>query len=145
MQKTEDCVEIFGYTNTDYDKIDEYLKNLTCALELRYEDVEWSQLKGNGLLVKLPNVQKVNEWERKSRDRRLRLSDVMDLKGEEVNTKLKIFAAAPTKFKLLLHNVRKQLPHFKYIWIGKQGVMVRRRSRSQIHLIKSINDINNFL
>lgn len=137
-----DCVEIFGLGECqDYN---ERLTNVARVLELDYGDVEYSVIKGNGLLVKLVDGRAVNEWERKSREKRIRLSDLAEdkkvVEGAE-DKKVKIFAAAPTKYKLLLHNVRKLLPDFKYIWIGKKGVMARQRSRSQIHLIKNENDL----
>ena len=131
-----DCVEIFGLGEwQDYNKC---LEILTKALDLNYNDVEYCVVKGSGLLVKLVDGKAVNEWERKSRERRIQLSDI---KENSNDSKIKIFAAAPTKFKLLLHNVRKTLSNFKYIWIGKKGVMARYRSRSQIHLIKNEEDI----
>jgi|WetSurMetagenome_2_1015567.scaffolds.fasta_scaffold191565_1 hypothetical protein len=132
-----DCVEIFGLG--EWDDYNKCLENIARVLGLDYSDVEYSVIKGNGLLVKLVDGRAVNEWERKSREKRIRLSDLGGVEGEE--KKIKIFAAAPTKYKLLLHNVRKLLPNFKYIWIGKKGVMARQRSRSQIHLIKNENDL----
>lgn len=131
-----DCVEIFGLGEwEDYNKC---LQKITHVLDLNYNDVVYSAIKGNGLLVKLVDSKAVNEWERKSREKRILLADLKE--GAE-NNKVKIFAAAPTKFKLLLHSVRNVLPNFKYIWIGKKGVMARQKSRSQIHLIKNENDL----
>ncbi|AIS92111.1 hypothetical protein [Erinnyis ello granulovirus] len=131
------CVEIFGlgYWN-DYD---ECLRVICEQLDLNINDVQMYSIKGNALLVKLVNERVVNEWERKSREKRLRMHDIVDNGGD---TKIKVFAAAPTKFKLLLHTVRKTLPNFKYIWIGKRGVMVRQKSRSQIHIVKNETDID---
>lgn len=131
-----DCVEIFGLGQwNDYNVC---LQKIAKVLELNYNDVEYCVVKGNGLLVKLKDAKAVNDWERKSREKRILLSDLL---GTDANTKIKIFAAAPTKYKLLLHNVRNMLPNFKYIWIGKKGVMARHKSRSQIHLIKNENDL----
>ncbi|AAG27398.1 PxORF100 peptide [Plutella xylostella granulovirus] len=131
----DDCVEIFGYT--DCDDVYAFIKKVTKVLDLDYKDVVKATYKGNGILVKLISAQKVNQWERKSRDSRITLADL----GYDRNDKIKIFAAAPTKYKLLLHTVRNALPNFKYIWISKRGVMARRGSRTQIHLIKDDKDI----
>ena len=133
-----DCVEIFGLG--EWDDYNKCLESVARVLELDYSDVEYSVIKGNGLLVKLVDGRAVNEWERKSREKRIHLSDLRSTEGGE-DRKVKVFAAAPTKYKLLLHNVRKLLPNYKYIWIGKKGVMARQRSRSQIHLIKNDNDL----
>ncbi|APO13987.1 FP25K [Plodia interpunctella granulovirus] len=131
-----DCVEIFGLG--DWDDYNKCVEIIAKKLNLNYHDAEYSVEKGNGLLVKLCNSKAVNEWERKSREHRLTLGDIREGGGDG---KIKIFAAAPTKFKLLLHHVRQLLPEFKYIWIGKKGVMARYKSRTQIHFIKNEDDI----
>nr|WOZ30342.1 protein FP25 [Cydia pomonella granulovirus]WOZ30467.1 protein FP25 [Cydia pomonella granulovirus]WOZ30599.1 protein FP25 [Cydia pomonella granulovirus]WOZ45237.1 protein FP25 [Cydia pomonella granulovirus]WOZ45368.1 protein FP25 [Cydia pomonella granulovirus] len=143
----DECVEIFGLG--EWEEWRECLMLLCTALSLNYDDIEHYTVKRNGLLVKLVDERTVNEWERKSREKRLRLSDLKKLSDGIGNVnnvdgddKVKVFAAAPTKFKLLLHTVRKTLPNFKYIWIGKRGVMARHRSRSQIHVIKNETDID---
>ncbi|AAS82630.1 ORF108 [Agrotis segetum granulovirus] len=136
----DDCVEIYGLG--EWDDYNKTLQLITKALDLDIKDVLFCSKKGNGLLVKLIDNRAVNEWERKSREKRLRLIELTGLQ-EDSDVKVKIFAAAPTKFKLLLHSVRKMLPNFKYIWIGKRGVMARHESRSQIHLIKNENDLLN--
>ncbi|AKN80756.1 FP25K [Diatraea saccharalis granulovirus] len=133
----EECVEIFGLG--EWDDHRKCLETLCDVLNLNFFDVVNYSVRGNGLLVKLSNEKAVNEWERRSRERRIRLCDLK--KGADDNIKVKVFAAAPTKFKILLHTVRKTLPNFKYIWIGKKGIMVRQRSRTQIHVIKNENDI----
>ncbi|AAM70308.1 few polyhedra [Phthorimaea operculella granulovirus] len=136
----DECVEVFGAGEwNDYDVC---LKRLCSVLELDYGDIEHYTVRKNGLLVKLVNDRAVNEWERKSREKRIRLSHLIEENIHESDTKIKVFAAAPTKYKLLLHMVRKSLSDFKYIWIGKRGVMARHRSRSQIHVIKCDDDIN---
>ncbi|ABC61231.1 FP [Choristoneura occidentalis granulovirus] len=133
----DNCVEVFGLGH--WDDYDECLHKICNVLNLNFLDVETYTIKKNGLLVKLVNERAVNEWERKSREKRIHLYDI-DKNGEY--NKIKIFAAAPTKFKLLLHTVRKTLPNFKYIWIGKRGVMARQKSRTHIHVIKTDQDIN---
>ncbi|AER41539.1 FP25K [Epinotia aporema granulovirus] len=133
----KDCVEIFGLGQwNDYNHC---LRLIAQKLGVNYNDVLYCSLRGNGLLVKLIDNRAVNEWERRSREQRLTIKDLVDT---PMDNKIKIFAAAPTKFKLLLHKVRNSLPNFKYIWIGQKGVMVRYRSRSQILLIKSENEID---
>nr|AUF82045.1 fp [Cryptophlebia leucotreta granulovirus] len=136
----DEYVEIFGLGQ--WDNWRECLLSLCKALSLSFSDIEYYTVKGNGLLVKLIDEKAVNEWERKSREKRLKLSDIKDNVLEENDSKVKVFAAAPTKFKLLLHTVRKTLPNFQYIWIGKRGVMARHKSRSQIHVIKNESDID---
>nr|UYX49735.1 FP [Darna trima granulovirus] len=131
------CVEIFGLG--EWDDYDACLQTLCRVLNLDYNNVQNYTIKNNCLLVKLTDEKTVNEWERKSREKRVMLSDVFKDKGQ---SKIKIFAAAPTKFKLLLHKVRKNLPEFKYIWIGKKGVMARHKSRTQIHTIKHDEDLD---
>lgn len=137
QNEIDECVEIFGLN--EWDNYDVCLQTLCLVLNLQMSDVEYYTIKGNGLLVKLNSEKAVNEWERKSREKRIRLGD---LKLNGGDGKVKVFAAAPTKFKLLLHQVRKKLPNFKYIWIGKRGVMARYKSRTQIHVIKNENDID---
>lgn len=136
-------MEIFGLTRYADDKhrLTNAIKLLASNLNVNYDDVQDVQVKGNGVLVRLQNSRQVNEWETRSRELRLNLSDITKVSEEESDNKIKVFAAAPTRLKLLLHTVRKHLPQFKYIWIGKRGVMVRRESRSQIYVIKSENDI----
>lgn len=133
----DNCVEIYGLDGVE-DHVS-CLRKLCETLELDFRDVKRLSVRGRGLLVKLTSVKAVNEWERKSREKRIRLNDIMKDGNEG---KVKVFAAAPTKFKLLLHVVRKTLPDFKYIWIGRTGVMARHRSRSQIHVIKNEEDID---
>lgn len=133
----DECVEIFGLG--EWDDYHKCLQRLCKVLNLNFYDINRFVIKGNGLLVKLGNNKIVNEWERKSREKRICLYDIKETGG---NDKIKIFAAAPTKFKLLLHTVRKTLPNFKYIWIGKKGVMARHRSRTQIHVIKNEEDVD---
>lgn len=131
------CVEIFGLGHwNDYD---ECLHAICAQLNLNFDDIQIYTIKGNALVVRLVNERVVNEWERKSREKRLQMKDIVKNGGD---VKIKMFAAAPTKFKLLLHTVRKTLPNFKYIWIGKRGVMVRQKSRTQIHVIKNETDID---
>ncbi|UOS85772.1 FP [Pieris rapae granulovirus] len=131
------CVEIFGLG--EWDDYQTCLQILCRVLNLNFYDVESFTVKNNGLLIRLINEKAVNEWERRSREKRICLEDLREGGGE---SKVKVFAAAPTKFKLLLHTVRKTLPNFKYIWIGKKGVMARYKSRTQIHVIKNENDVN---
>lgn len=132
------CVEIFGLGERgDYNTC---LREIARVLDLDHDDVEYHSVRGNGLLVRLVSERAVNQWERKSRERRIRARQLGKAFGDD-DAKVKIFSAAPTRFKLLLHAVRKLLPDFKYIWIGKKGVMARHRSRTQIHLIRNENDI----
>ncbi|AEB00390.1 fp25k [Clostera anachoreta granulovirus] len=130
------CVEIFGLGN--WNNFDHCLNALCVALGLNIKDMQAYERRGNGLLVKLIDERAVNEWERKSREIRLRLGDLLQDGG---NVKVKVFAAAPARLKVLLHAVRSQLPTFKYIWIGKRGVMVRHGSRTPIHVIKNEDDL----
>lgn len=109
------CVEVFGLG--EWDDYQTCLQILCRVLNLNFYDVESFTIKNNGLLIRLINEKAVNEWERKSREKRICLEDLREGGGE---SKVKVFAAAPTKFKLLLHTVRKTLPNFKYIWIGKK-------------------------
>lgn len=146
---SDDWVEIYGLVDAKIateDTIlncDNALQNLCAALQLNYDDVKQYTIKGNSLLVQLINQRAVNEWERKSRESRLRLSDI-HVNGNNT-TKVKVFAAAPSKFKLLLHNVRKRLPNFKYIWIGKHGVLARQQARSKIFVIKNDDDLDHYV
>ncbi|QOD40070.1 fp25k [Matsumuraeses phaseoli granulovirus] len=135
----DECVEIFGLR--EWDSYYLCLQHLCKTLQLDINQMENYTVKGNGLLVKLVDENAVNEWERKSREKRITLKDLKDV-GQAGDNKIKVFAAAPAKYKLLLHTVRKTLPNFKYIWIGKRGVLARHKSRSQIHVIKNENDIN---
>ena len=137
QNEIDKCVEIFGLGHwNDYD---ECLRAICAQLDLNFNDVQMYTIKGNALVVRLVNERVVNEWERKSREKRLQMKDIVKNGGD---VKIKMFAAAPTKFKLLLHTVRKTLPNFKYIWIGKRGVMVRQKSRTQIHVIKNETDVD---
>ncbi|AAP85738.1 fp [Adoxophyes orana granulovirus] len=131
-------VEIYGLGEwQDYDLC---LSLLCDVLNFNISDVVEYTVLSNKLLVKLNDNKKVNEWERKSREKRIRLNDLV-LHGDNY-TKIKIFAAAPARFKVLLHKVRNSLKDFKYIWIGKRGVLARRKSRTQIHVLRNENDIN---
>ncbi|AQQ80391.1 FP25K [Betabaculovirus altermyunipunctae] len=133
------CVEIFGIKDVSSD-YSANVATLARKMNLNEEDVVDVAVKGNGLVVKLRYPRLVNEWERKSREARLKVYDVFPETNNDA--KIKIFAAAPTKYKLLLHKVRNQLPDYKYIWIGKRGVMARREARSNIVLLKSENDLD---
>lgn len=138
----DSSVEIFGIKDVSTD----HAANVTRVaktMNLNENDVVNVAVKGNGLLVKLRYPRLVNEWERKSREARLKVYDVFPETNSDA--KIKIFAAAPTKYKLLLHKVRTQLPDFKYIWIGKRGVMARQEARSNILLLKSESDLTNIL
>lgn len=136
------CVEIFGIKDVSSDHVGN-VTSVARAMNLQDDDILLVTVKGNGLLVKLKYPRLVNEWERKSREARLRVYDVFPETNNDA--KIKIFAAAPTKYKLLLHKVRTRLPNFKYIWIGKKGVMARQEARSEILLLKSENDLDHLL
>lgn len=136
----DSSVEIFGIKDVSSDHVSNVARVAT-AMNLNENDAIDVNVKGNGVLVKLRYPRLVNEWERKSREARLRVFDVFP--ETNIDAKIKIFAAAPTKYKLLLHKVRSQLPDFKYIWIGKRGVMARQEARSNILLLKSESDLDN--
>lgn len=138
----DSSVEIFGIKDISSDH-KANVASVARVMNLNEEDVVDVLVKGNGVLVKLRYPRLVNEWERKSREARLKVYDVFPETNNDA--KIKIFAAAPTKFKLLLHKVRTQLPDFKYIWIGKRGVMARQEARSNILLLKSESDLSNML
>lgn len=135
----DSSVEIFGIKDVSNDHVFN-VASVARAMNLNENDVVDVNVKGNGILVKLRYPRLVNEWERKSREARLKVCDVFP--ETNIDAKIKIFAAAPTKYKLLLHKVRSRLPEFKYIWIGKRGVMARQEARSNILLLKSESDLD---
>ncbi|AKR17463.1 FP-25K [Mocis latipes granulovirus] len=135
----DSSVEIFGIKDVSCNHASNVTR-LARAMNLNETDVVEVNVKGNGVLVKLRNPRLVNEWERRSREARLKARDVFP--ETVVDAKIKIFAAAPTKYKLLLHKVRSKLPDYKYIWIGKKGVMARKEARSNIMLLKSESDLD---
>lgn len=135
----DSSVEIFGIKDVSNDHVFN-VASVARAMNLNENDAVDVNVKGNGILVKLRYPRLVNEWERKSREARLKVCDVFP--ETNIDSKIKIFAAAPTKYKLLLHKVRSRLPEFKYIWIGKRGVMARQEARSNILLLKSESDLD---
>ncbi|AAF05254.1 ORF140 [Xestia c-nigrum granulovirus] len=135
----DSSVEIFGIKDVSNDHVFN-VASIARAMNLNENDAVDVNVKGNGILVKLRYPRLVNEWERKSREARLKVCDVFP--ETNIDSKIKIFAAAPTKYKLLLHKVRSRLPEFKYIWIGKRGVMARQEARSNILLLKSESDLD---
>lgn len=133
----ERCVEIFGLGDASAD-----LNRLVDALGVARGDVlnVVSQTRRRAV-VELVSVSKVNEWERRSRELRLRVSDLRPLLEQEHDSNIKVFAASPARLKRLLYFVRNCVKNYKYVWIGRRGVMVRRSSRSYIHIIRTEEDV----
>jgi hypothetical protein len=136
-----DHVEIYGVHDHKlvYKKVRNfYIKKICSLLTLNYKHVLESSFEKNHIIVRLCDATRAKEWQTRSRERRLKNYDLnIDFDGP-----VKIFVAATTEQKLLLKKTRDALlPHYKYISICKNGVMVRRDEKSRVYIVKNEHDI----
>ncbi|AAR28840.1 fp [Leucania separata nucleopolyhedrovirus] len=141
-EQLSDSVEIYGiYDRKIYNKKTRnmYVKKICHLLDLDYRNVVDTEYEKNHIVVRLSDAATAKNWQNRSREIRLKNSD-LDI---EFEGSVKIFLAASPEHKLLLKKTRDALlPYYKYVSLCKKGVMVRKTDKSKIHIVTSESDIN---
>lgn len=137
-------VEIYGipinYVNRD-DKRMHVVNKIANKFQLSMKDVLHTSCVKNHILLHVANVKVATHWQTRSRDLRLTNRDI----GIDKDGHIKAYIAAPEDLKLLLRKARETLTNYKYIWIGKDGVMLRENNDSRIYKIKNQHDLSYFV
>lgn len=150
LQKLENdnlscCVEVYGVHDkrlVDKKVRNYYLKKLCALLNLQFKHVVDSAYKNNHIEVRLTDAATAREWQTRSCRERLKNYD-FDI---NYDGPVKVFVAATHEHKQLLKKTRDALlPHYKYVSLCKNGVMVRQNDTSKIHVVKSEGDIYELL
>ncbi|AXU41510.1 FP25K [Alphabaculovirus altermyunipunctae] len=141
-EQLSDSVEIYGiYDRKIYNKKTRnmYVKKICNLLDLDYKNVVDTEYEKNHIVVRLSDAATAKNWQNRSREVRLKNSDL----DVEFEGSVKIFLAASPEHKLLLKKTRDALlPYYKYVSLCKKGVMVRKTDKSKIHIVTSESDIN---
>lgn len=137
-------VEIYGipinYVNRD-DKRMHVVNKIANKFLLSMDDVINISFIKNHIVLQVVNVKVATQWQNRSRDIRLTNRDI----GIDRDGQIKAYIAAPDDLKILLRKARETLPNYKYIWIGKKGVMLRESNDSRIYKIKNQQDLSYFV
>lgn len=138
-------VEIYGVHDSrlaDKKVRNYYIKKICTLLSLDYKLIVNSEFKKNYIKLRLSDAATAREWQMRSCKLRIKNYDLnVDYDGP-----IKIFVAASHEHKQLLKKTRDSLlPHYKYVSLCKNGVMVRENDISRIYIVKDESDIYNLL